>query len=86
MKEVDNVVLVGGGLPSLFAALVYSEKYPNLNITIVEKASRVGGTYGSIIHDKAGVFDHGMHLIYTTTNELIDKYMSENKEITNELI
>ena len=77
MKEANNVILVGGGLPSLFAALVYSEKYPHLNITIVEKAARLGGTYGSIQHDKAGVFDHGMHLVYTTTNELIDKYIFE---------
>ena len=30
-----------------------------------------------VSHDKAGVFDHGMHLIYTTTNELIDKYIFE---------
>lgn len=77
MEEANNVILVGGGLPSLFAALVYSEKYPHLNIAIVEKTGKLGGTYGSLRHDEAGVFDHGMHLVYTTTNKLIDKYIFE---------
>ena len=76
MKE-RSVVIVGGGLPGLFSALVCSEKFPNASIKVIERGPRVGGAYGSLVHERAGIFDHGMHLIYTSMDQKIDKYLRE---------
>lgn len=76
MKE-RSIVIVGGGLPGLFSALVCSEKFPNASIKVIERGPRLGGAYGSLVHRRAGIFDHGMHLIYTSMDQKIDKYFRE---------
>ena len=71
----ENLLIVGGGLPGLFAALFYSEKFQDKKIKIIERSNKLGGLFGSTVHKNAGVFDHGMHILYTTTNPEIDRYL-----------
>ena len=73
----ENIIIVGGGLPGLFCALFLSKNNPTANITIIERSGKLGGLFGSIKHQKAGIFDHGMHVIYETCNDNIDRHIRE---------
>ena len=42
-KDLENIVLVGGGISSLYAAYLIKKKFPNVKYTIIEKGSKCGG-------------------------------------------
>jgi hypothetical protein len=69
------VVIVGGGLPGLFAALVVSERRPDLKVHLVERENRLGGLYNSFEDPVAGRLDHGMHVIYESCVEDVDRHI-----------
>ena len=72
MDKQINFVVVGGGLPGLFAAIFLSQKKPEAQIVLIEKSKSLGGLFRSINHPEAGIFDHGMHIFYETCNDAID--------------
>ncbi len=74
--DKKSIVIVGGGLPGLFCALVLSEHVRDKDIKIVERGQNLGGLFNSINHKSFGVVDHGMHIIYTTQQKSIDRYIS----------
>ena len=45
MKQADkkNVVIVGGGLPGLFSALLMSYRYPDVQVHLIERDKKLGG-------------------------------------------
>ncbi len=73
--DKQSIVIVGGGLPGLFSALVLSEHVRDKDIKIVERGQNLGGLFNSINHKSFGVVDHGMHIIYTTQQKNIDRYI-----------
>lgn len=79
MKQVDkkNVVIVGGGLPGLFSALLMSDRYPDVQVHLIERDKKLGGLYNSFQDSQAGRFDHGMHLIYESGVEEVDRHIRE---------
>lgn len=79
MKQADkkNVVIVGGGLPGLFSALLMSDRYPDVQVHLIERDKKLGGLYNSFQDSQAGRFDHGMHLIYESGVEEVDRHIRE---------
>tara|TARA_Y100000748_G_scaffold136061_1_gene114201 strand:+ start:1787 stop:3223 length:1437 start_codon:yes stop_codon:yes gene_type:complete len=71
----QSIIIVGGGLPGLFSALVLSEHVKDKDIKIVERGQNLGGLFNSINHKSFGVVDHGMHIIYSTQQKNIDRYI-----------
>ena len=71
----QSIIIVGGGLPGLFSALVLSEHVKDKDIKIVERGQNLGGLFNSINHKSFGVVDHGMHIIYSTQRKNIDRYI-----------
>lgn len=58
----NDVVILGGGVAGLYAALKLQEK--NVKVTVIEKESCVGGMCRSI-YDGAFTFDLGSHIVHT---------------------
>lgn len=42
-KDLENIVLIGGGISSLYAAYLIKKKLPGVKYTIIEKDSKCGG-------------------------------------------
>lgn len=68
-----NAVIVGGGLSGLFSALLISDRYPRLQVHVVEKDAALGGGHGSFFDPEGGCFDHGMHLLFDSMVEEVDR-------------
>jgi hypothetical protein len=77
MSAGGSAVIVGGGLPGLFAALLLSERRPDLELHLVEREGRLGGLYNSFEDPVAGRLDHGMHLIYESCVEDVDRQLRD---------
>ena len=75
-----NVAIVGGGLPGLFSALLISERYPGLDVHLIERDRKLGGLYNSFHDEQADWFDHGMHLIYESCVEEVDRQIRETMD------
>lgn len=74
MSSKPHVVLVGSGLPTLILALKMSQDRPDLKIALVEKGPKLGGSYSTYDYgSEGGLFDHGMHIIYESCDERIDR-------------
>ena len=41
--KINNIVIVGGGISSLYAAYKIKKKFPDIKYTILEKSSEIGG-------------------------------------------
>jgi protoporphyrinogen oxidase len=63
---VDKIVIVGGGITGLIAALLYRKKHPKAIITIIEKNQALGGLLRSFDYGDNGIFDYGIHTLYDT--------------------
>ena len=72
-KKNKNIVVLGGGIPGIFSALYLSKIYKSHEIFLIENSSNIGGLYNSINNEDAGIFDKGMHIIYETCDDEIDK-------------
>ncbi|MBK16596.1 MAG: hypothetical protein CMK49_01075 [Prochlorococcus sp. SP3034] len=73
----ENIVILGGGIPGIFSSLYLSKLYPNSKIHLIESSGQLGGLYNSFNDNEGGVFDKGMHIIYETCIEEIDKIIRE---------
>ncbi|WP_221048113.1 NAD(P)-binding protein [Methylogaea oryzae] len=71
------VVVAGGGLAGLFAALFMRLKYPAARILVVERSSRLGGLYATFDYGDNGHFDCGMHWITETGISAVDEMFFE---------
>src|SRR5450631_2803379 len=72
MARENTVLIVGGGLSGLFAALLVSRKYPGYRVVLVERGAELGGLYSSFGADEYGYFDHGPHIFYESGIEEVD--------------
>lgn len=64
---MKNLVICGGGIAGLMAALIISKRnIPNRNIILIEREEQIGGLLKSFNYEEAGVFDYGIHTIYDT--------------------
>ena len=42
-KEIESIVLIGGGISSLYAAYLIKKKFPKIKYTLIEKSDKCGG-------------------------------------------
>ena len=71
-KDMNEIVLIGGGLSAMMCAFSIKKRFPNYKVIIVENSNSIGGKYNSFIYDNNCYFDQGMHVIYETCNPEID--------------
>lgn len=67
-----NFIIVGAGIPGIYASLFLRRRYPLSTIHLIDSAKDIGGLYNSFEDSSAGVFDKGMHIIYETLETEID--------------
>lgn len=77
MARNKTVLIVGGGISGLFAALLISNKYPSYSIVIAERAAELGGLYSSFRTPTHGFFDHGPHLFYDSGVDEVDRQIRD---------
>ncbi len=69
-------IIVGGGLSSLMIAkMIRKYKYPNAEITIVERENNIGGQFNSTSYGENGYFDFGMHIYYDSCINEVDSLL-----------
>jgi len=73
---MKKIIVLGGGLAGLSAALNLNELNKELNITILEKNSYFGGLASSFEHEKVKIPLYYHHIIYSnkTTIKYLKKY------------
>ena len=76
-KAARQAVIVGGGLSGLFSALLLSDRHPALEVHLVEKDAALGGGHGSFFDPEGGCFDHGMHLVFDSMVEEVDRHIRD---------
>ena len=76
-KDMNEIVLIGGGLSAMMCAFSIKKRFPNYKVIIVENSNSIGGKYNSFIYDNNCYFDQGMHVIYETCNPEIDSIYFE---------
>ena len=76
-SSTRNAVIVGGGLSGLFSALLISDRHPGLQLHVVERDTALGGGHGSFSDPEGGCFDHGMHLIFDSMIEEVDRQIRD---------
>ena len=42
-NEINNIVIIGGGISSLYSAYLLKKNYPKIKYTIIEKSDECGG-------------------------------------------
>jgi len=42
-NEITNIVIIGGGISSLYSAYLLKKNYPKIKYTIIEKSDECGG-------------------------------------------
>ncbi len=72
--ETDfDLIIVGGGFPSLVLAQLASKFFgPLSRIAIIEAGDAVGGMFSSWTNSDGEIFDHGIHILYETGQTEID--------------
>ena len=61
MSADEAILIVGGGIAGLAAALLLKRKFPTRAIVVVEQAADLGGLLGRFDYGPHGIFDRGMH-------------------------
>jgi len=74
MKQ--DVVIIGAGICGLTTAYQIKKNNPQLEITLIEKLSEVGGLARSTVNDQ-GRFDIGSHRLHPQTDERILAFIRE---------
>ena len=70
---MKHVVIVGGGIAGLTAALVLAGR--NCRVTLVEKGDQIGGLLGSTRFGEQGEFDFGTHFASETGIPELDRLL-----------
>lgn len=78
---MENIMVVGGGIVGITAALLLKEKNVK-NVYLVEKDNECGGLLKSFINDEGVSFDIGTHIPNQTLHKEIDELLFS--EITKE--
>ena len=68
--EEKVIMVVGSGLTGLMCSLKLKLLNLKKQIIIIERNSKIGGLYSGLTKISGIDFDHGMHLIYTSNNNL----------------
>ena len=71
--EEKVIMVVGSGLTGLMCSLKLKLLNLKKQIIIIERNSKIGGLYSGLTKISGIDFDHGMHLIYTSSNKEIDE-------------
>lgn len=72
-----HVLIVGGGIAGIFAALYSKTQYPHIRVTLLEQADQLGGLLASKRY--GGIeFDYGTHVPRTTLIPQIDSLLFAN--------
>src|SRR5438874_11095113 len=73
MDAISNLV-VGGGISGMLQALLLANA--KRKVTLIERARDLGGLFKSM-HTPFGPLDHGIHILYETGIEEIDRLIRE---------
>jgi len=68
-----KIVIVGGGISGLLAALLVSEEFNGSEVVLVEKSKDLGGLLKAFDYGVFGKFDYGMHNLLETGNAELDQ-------------
>lgn len=91
MDEMNNIIIVGGGISGLYLLDLLQKKYSNLKIKLFERNSNVGGRikteYSNNIKNnkKKTLFETGpwrIHETHTMVLTLIDSYNLEKEKLS----
>ena len=77
MSKRNQVLIAGGGISGIFAALLLAQSTPKRDIVLVERAQTLGGLYSSFDYAEFGYFDHGPHLFYESCRPEVDRVIRE---------
>jgi protoporphyrinogen oxidase len=72
--QQETVVVVGGGIVGLLAALLRAEQCRR-KVIVLERESEAGGLLRCFDYGKFGVFDYGMHNMYETGIAALDELL-----------
>ena len=69
-----RIVIPGGGIAGLFAALVVKDLRPDANVVVIDSENKLGGLLSELVHDGVS-FDIGVHTFYETGFPEIDSLL-----------
>lgn len=69
-----RIVIPGGGIAGLFAALVVKDLRPDANVVVIESENKLGGLLSELVHEGVS-FDTGVHTFYETGFPEIDSLL-----------
>lgn len=75
-SKIKNIVIVGGGISSLYTAYLIKKNHPGVKFTIIEKDSEVGGRVKMAEVDGVSV-PTGAHFIRLNKDKLVQKLLKE---------
>ena len=91
MDEINNIIIVGGGISGLYLLDLLQKKYSNLKIKLFERNAIVGGrikteySNNNEINKKKTLFETGpwrIHETHTFLLKLIDSYKLEKEKLS----
>lgn len=75
-KEIESIVLIGGGISSLYAAYLIKKRFPKIKYTIIEKSDKCGGRVTMDEVDGVDVYT-GAQFTRINKDKLLNKLLNE---------